>query len=829
MTQPPKMPALLVFPHAATVAWDGTEAGARNPDLGKYPYQAMPAALVDRYGQDAHAVGYLVPTQTSAPRLNVSSIGTLMDMGDEPLMVYVFLDVDNPGHGRWDVEAAELHCQSLLHEFGGPGQALHHAGIYTTRGGYRLVFRPRKPIPVSKARSWLHQFVGHYRRDKAGAKVWVDGWITKQTGIRPIFQGDKWVGGLDPASNQWSRMYRLPKVRRERQDTDTWMDLDGLSRGPLTWWPTGNLETHVGPSAATDSHWTTADCPDDPAPLGDGQWELLRGAPVAARYMDKLQAGKKLGSRGNRDNTMMAVLASIAGHLGTTDPILLYRYMWRSIDADESDGSPSIGKLWDRCIYVADLEAKKAKMAEKVSETPPVVYAGSAYYVLDVGGETYRPPVPGPALCQALEQWTGPLGLQTRSRTGKPRPTNEYLAEYGRQAVHVIAEMGRERTVFLEGLNGGTLLEGCCVVRQDITPTEHPEVQKWLELLGGGAVDSLLDWVATVTQLDKPSCALYLRGEGGSGKGMLAAGLAALWGTGATSYHDLSGNWNDALARCPLIFADESMRTQAGTNFSADFRSLIAESERPLRRRFQNTATIRGCIRLIIAANNDQALNLDEDLTQEDIRAIVSRVLYVQASDKAAEYLAHIGGRTATERWVHAGPGKAGFIAEHALWLAKARQVIPGKRFLVEGRMERFHMALSRRSGFNTHVLAALALYTTQDRPGGGFMFDDQGLWVNAPSLRKLWGSLTNTNPPTDSTVAKALQSLALDRKRIRLEGRGRIWMSLIPRAAIEETAMELQIGDPDRIAARFTTNPQGPTNQRGQVLNMLSGGQNDG
>lgn len=223
--------------------------------------------------------------------------------------------------------------------------------------------------------------------------------------------------------------------------------------------------------------------------------------------------------------------------------------------------------------------------------------------------------------------------------------------------------------------------EAVCPIRYELEPVEHPEINEWLRLFGG---DVLLDWVAAVTKLDKPAAALYIDGPKGTGKNVLADGLARLWHKGgATSFKDVIGtNFNDAITRCPLIHADEGIpKTDTVID---DLRRLIGSSTQSLNRKFMPTVPLHGNARLIITANNDRVLlDTGAQLGPNDIDAVTERIRQLKAGPDAAPYLASFRkthGHQHIQEWV-----RGDHVARHALWLAANRKIDESKRFLVSG------------------------------------------------------------------------------------------------------------------------------------------------
>ena len=116
------------LPHMKVRGWDG-----RGPfkDCGFVTLETL-SAFSDARNTDAMAVAYVVPGDELFPRLNSSALPTLVSAGQEPLLNWVFLDIDNPGHAKWsDLGTAYLALAAAVEASG--------MGGYTTRAGLRLV------------------------------------------------------------------------------------------------------------------------------------------------------------------------------------------------------------------------------------------------------------------------------------------------------------------------------------------------------------------------------------------------------------------------------------------------------------------------------------------------------------------------------------------------------------------------------------------------------------------------------------------------------------------------------------------------------------------
>ena len=732
------MTTLCVWPDRHVKGLDGPDSAVR-----RFPLVDWREALQTHYTTDAHVACYYVEEEEDLPRINKSAHQWLIEEGKEPKVQWLFIDVDNPGHKEWESQEQK---QQVMDELT-INPLLEDAGIYTTRAGYRLLWRLEKPVLARHWKSFYNQF----------RKYLIENDIPADTAETLAV---------------WSTSFRLPYVTRDGEPTSPGVDLTPLTDGyTLQWTPPARLRTEVGTSTANID-----DTKREVVPPTREEWRHLIGASLAGRYVHKLEDGRPLGKPGNRDNALMEAIASLGGYLKATDPNQIYRFIHRSVAADQSEGAPSLKNAWEKCCRIASREAGKLreeKTQEKNRERQPaiLVHQDKHFYVLDTRQEPwqYHPfPVGGNMLVNALEAYTlaGIPTIGTRSQKGTPASVRQLVSDHGRVVMQVIYVMGQHRAEFQRD-NGGTLFLGCCIpTAVEAVPDER--VAEWLEALAGPKLDVLLDWLATVKVLDLPTCALYMKGKPGTGKSMLISALASVWGTKATPMQEMMSPFNAGLLECPVVAADEGVTlTQGSMSPDIVFRNLVANSDHSINRKNQPVVRVQGCARVIICANNDRALQFNNSLTEEDLQAIVSRTLYIEAQPTAATYLRNLGGRQATKEWVMDG-NSPGRIASHIAWLAQNRVVRYGNRLLVEGRLEDWHRRFIVSVGINSQVLYIIAKMISRDGNKKDVCFKlDEYVYVTTEVVVDKWDAyFPSLKTPTPRRLANALSNLSTKKRK---------------------------------------------------------------
>ena len=765
----PVIPGVPVWDYPHVPGYD-----LNNEDAPSWPVVDLREALTKRWSTDAHATAYTTPGDPFVPRLRKASLAALIEHGSEPHCAVVFVDVDNSNHMSW-AELADHKpkaCLSLQKRMVNRLKTIAPSGayIYTTRAGARLVWILDTPIPASLYKSWARPFLESLAID---------------------------IEGVDMCSEQWTRCFRLPYVCRDGVDTEPVVHFPTDPR-PL---PVGGLSALLEEIPATPLPPESYDLPSgeiNPRDVPTALWSKIDIRSKAGRVITRLLAGSAIAEPGERNTTVFGIVASIASQLPDphgTDPTILYRMVYQSALATLDPADMFL--FWGMCERTAGKEraSRAATEALELEETPepepqapprantpgsePLIWAcGTGYFVRDRASGAIFGPFSATGLPAAVRDCQPEASVRTG--TGGLLGAPELLFRYGTTASDLVYQMALDRDRYDTRTNSLVLR---AAIPQPVTPERSSMVEEWLLMLGGSDPEALLDWLATVRRLSSPTSALYLQDDhdGGAGKGMLAAALGAIWGGTPVAFRDAIGQFNAGLVRQPIVHLDESWGNWRGTaRVSSMFRTLVAESAHRIEQKYAPVSTLMGCPRVIIAANNADALDFSGSHTRADIQAITGRILHVSVSKHARVYLDDIGGRQATESggWVTDRDGGPGRIARHIAWLEATRAVDHGKRYLVQGKATAYHQRMAISTGITTPVLMAVAnAWGRSAQKGMGVSLDEGGeiVWVNSTHLQTHWERFVGASSdkvPSIPTITKTLASLSPDSNPLRKQTR---------------------------------------------------------
>lgn len=452
-------------------------------------------------------------------------------------------------------------------------------------------------------------------------------------------------------------------------------------------------------------HWTARDDRDGRSWLGQAEHQLLRALNRRAEEEEQ-KAAERARNEQLRLELGLPPPAERKTRPGEKTPELKPELMAAAGEA-KSDGKYSKEELAAFC--------KKAGVDTVEAFRTRWVIRNNGANWLWVDGR-YQRPIKDVDLQFALirDLSKSPIVLfEEDKKTGEtfPRKAADILTYYSSVANGGVQGSLSERESWYDPV-AKVFHEAICPLRP-LTPLFDAEIDHWLRLFGNELV---LDWVAACSMLERQCAAMYLKGEGGIGKTLLASGLARLWHEGgATVFTDAVGaNFNGALTNCPLIFADESIPKTP--TIIDDLRRLIGQNEFSLNRKFMPTVNVTGAVRLLIAGNNEHILNTPARLESSDVDAMAQRILFVDMTDnfKPKAFLDSLKaqhGDGHISRWL-----SDSLIARHSLWLRENRKLDLTARFIVTG-AKGFADRLATTSGNVPVVFEFLARYLSDDAP----------------------------------------------------------------------------------------------------------------
>ncbi len=345
--------------------------------------------------------------------------------------------------------------------------------------------------------------------------------------------------------------------------------------------------------------------------------------------------------------------------------------------------------------------------------------------------------------------------------------------EYGRVVSDVRVSLIEPANRYDEAT--GAVIEAPAPLRR-LEPQYDPEVDEWLRLLCGEQYEGVQRWLAAATDLAKPCVALMFTGARGNGKSLFAESVARLWTTAAAVKWAAvkGGAFNDALTQCPLIFADEYVPLEKGTEHLREF---ITDRIRPLQRKFLPSATIDGCIRMVIASNDADALRVGGDLSGDTLGALAERILVVHTPGSEA--------RAFTDAMADKGDSirSGDRLARHALWLRDNLQWEREGRLMIRTRSEALIARQANDSGARGDVLQ-LVCHALRNRIAGGaepmVLAKDGEILVHPGRVIDSWGNIYPHEKCPRAKVRAALKALAVDaRERRPLNGSRARYLSI--------------------------------------------------
>jgi len=795
-------------------------------------------ALTNAWETDAHFGLYTLDAIEDVDfawrlKKSKSALPELAERGAEPKAHWLAIDLDNPDHREWTDEDKKR-LQNLAQRDGQLNDWLDEAFTYSTLHGWRALWPLQFGMEVSKFESLVEQFLIRL----------------KDHGLGDHFD-------LDESCTDWTRLFRLPCVNREgegRVYPDILADLDPEDARPLSYTPTG-LESKYSSDYGSDASGFEPD--QDPLDAMGAEQEDLRLARAALEQLDPdmpyeewMMVGMALKEKFHDggfhlwdtwsqqgDKYDAAEMPnkwqsfSVGGQDGVTFASLIH-----AMNEEFEDWRPNP----TRAVKDDDYEEALATLQEHVDvpegQNPEkflILYdrrqCGKTFWAWNESEACYEYPASsGGAFRDVLDRACPTLlqGRHINPETGRRRGVEFLTSNFGSPVRDSYAELGHRGVRY--DARTQSVYEGMASVDPDLEPTYHERVHTWLVKLGHHRSEELLDWLATFLQFDRPTCALYINGPNSTGKSMLTQGLARLFSEPTpVPWADAMDSFNAKITNCPLVVADE----QVPDNFFQEDESqlikrFLGQSGMTINEKFTRKKTLLGVPRLMITANDKDALAFQENVSEQTRRAIEKRMGYIETDDQARQYLEQLGGYKTTRSWVDGGK-----IAEHVLWLQENRDVELGPRFLVEGWKSKLTTAIGTRHGLTGKITATLIQYIMD---GGGQLgqmpfgsevrqkYRDEGIYiqVNVNALRDAWSDYSKSpesviEEASNQQITDALKPLATDdhkgqqkcRIKTRKGNRVRVWNLSVD--ALVRNAKAWNLYGPEQLMNALEVQPE--------------------
>lgn len=281
---------------------------------------------------------------------------------------------------------------------------------------------------------------------------------------------------------------------------------------------------------------------------------------------------------------------------------------------------------------------------------------------------------------------------------------------------------------------------------------------------GDDDYDVLCDWLASVTQLDRPCAALYLQGVHSVGKGLFAEGVARIWKAGAMPLEDVFDDFNSLLSETPFVWIDEALPEHVRA--STLLRKAIAAREFVYKRKYMDAGKMTGCLRMLFTANNLDLFNKAKEMVKkEDVDALAQRFVHILVNTASVTYLESISPR-------HEDFVEKNFLAEHAYWLHEKRWSAikaRGLRFLVKGRNTNVSDVVATNSDSTSDCCNSICEAVVEQRKTDWLLVKDGEVWVNT-SLLKRYLSTQNAArwQYSEVEITRAVSSISMVSKQMR-------------------------------------------------------------
>jgi hypothetical protein len=732
---------VLVVPNLYARAWSGEPLSGKSATHWHAGQKAVPLlelqplhTTLRTRSAPALVASYAPPDDSRVfPRLAKAAQVFYMSLPDDeqPRLTSLLVDIDHENHtpppAGWAADILSL----LEAPFDDPMW-------YRTPNGLRLCWTLDEPVRIPLAQSYLTQALAHLRA----------------MGVP-----------TDEGTEDWTRLFRLP-------DREADLPLDVEPREPLAWTPPDPLTTEEVTALGKVVGTTMPTTPKQKLT----RRELKPVEKLDERLSEALYSGTLRAPVGERHATLLGAAVKLAHAFKTNDPALIYDYLGAAADRMNKPAD----EVWSICGWAAASYSGAEDQDKSERQSVLLKTAGdmgcrpaevSKRLIVDTGPEQF-------VWDEQLARYSAGYTKQHQLLPALDRHCPTLLPEYYTQFSDAIRLHSSHATKLVYSYdpryagydeNNQTMYVPVCQPDPELTPRHSPLVEEWLKGTFGLSAhyERFMDYMCRVYNLEAPVCALYIVAPAGVGKNLLVRGLARRYSREAATanFEKLLADFNQPLLDSPFIVADEKVPTdRRGANESAVIRQWVGNDGHRINAKYRTEATLLGYPRMFIIANNDDALRIREDLTEQDIEAIRVRLGYIRVPDEATGFLNDMAVkhgydtvRDMVDPWV-----RDGTIARHMMWLAQTRDVEDGDRFLVEGWESSLTQNLPANVGSAGLVTAAAVSAILSGTPYTSVRWFGGHVYVSNALLPRDWEYLMpNERMPGNHSRLKALKSMS--------------------------------------------------------------------
>ncbi len=594
---------------------------------------------------------------------------------------------------------------------------------------------------------------------------------------------------LDEACSDWTRLFRLPNVEREGHGKyesqvitgGPKLDPAGVPRGEVQ--PDelqGEVDQYVG--AMPDPDECLALLQETKENGRVYKSELVKRAKIMLAGRDSFavvfEHAPIVRGDSNWNNQVLRVVSSVVGMMSEeecTSPEGCYALLHAAVqdlqdrERDGANTTDWFDLTWDLVTRMwskeeAKLEARRAEhilkqaqaktqrgeLLDNLRVTQPklvpedkeeaqqwfarrmVASDGSRHYVMRSDGNYNLNPCPDKLLIPMIRRLHMEELIPVTEIRGKSvanRSVSDIIADHAMPIID-IAPSVRTEVAYIDGEPGyDRLYLPVHRLNPKLKPKWDDRVDAWLTAMGGEKAELLKEWIAHSLDVKRAICALNLYGVPGTGKGMLATGLAECFESERANDHKALGLYNGGLLDSPIVNCDEgvpNINSSEALSLDQAFRSLVTGGNVTIRKMRTDPFSADIYPRIMFTSNDRDIIRAivgNRDLTDADTEAIELRLLSLEVDNAAQRLLTSKGNYAYTTGWVSGERESDYILANHIYYMYLNRQPsqTSSGRLLVEGEVGTRlvkDMRMSTRS--SETVLRSIVKLIDSSHSGGG-------------------------------------------------------------------------------------------------------------